>query len=150
MIENGCMNDAIILFQKGFWDLFKFEPFPDLFERRWRSGLERSSRKRKVGCSSPSRDRPISLKEGVKTPLSNALQLVRVSRVLGDDHYKRMPRVKIGSTLKNPHCSKAKRANSQPFTGKGDVPKWVKNSRVGRKTEQQKKKKVIANVFWTC
>ena len=26
--------------------------------RRWRSGLERSPRKRKVGCSNPSRDRP--------------------------------------------------------------------------------------------
>ena len=32
--------------------------------RRWRSGLERSPRKRKVGCSNPSRDRPKSLKRG--------------------------------------------------------------------------------------
>ena len=29
-----------------------------LLPRRWRSGLERSPRKRKVVCSNPSRDRP--------------------------------------------------------------------------------------------
>ena len=41
-------------------------------------------------------------------------------------------------TLKNPHCSLVisaeHRSNLQPFTGHGDVSKWVKNSRVGRKT----------------
>ena len=36
---------------------------------RWHSGLERSTRKRKVGCSNPSRDRPKSLKQGC--PVSN-------------------------------------------------------------------------------
>ena len=41
--------------------------------RRWRSGLERSPRKRKIGCSH-----------------------ARVSRVLGDDHYKWMPHVTVG------------------------------------------------------
>ena len=39
-------------------------------------------RKRKVGCWT--------------APLPNARQLVWVSRVLGDDHYKRMPRVTVG------------------------------------------------------
>ena len=55
---------------------------------RWRSGLER-----KVRCSNPSSDRPRSLKQVVTAPLLNARQQVRVSRVLGDDHYKRMPSV---------------------------------------------------------
>ena len=35
-------------------------------------------------------------KEVVTAPLLNAQQEVRVSRVLGDDHYKRMPRVTVG------------------------------------------------------
>ena len=38
-------------------------------------------------------EKPMSLKQVVTAPLLNALQQVRVSRVLGDDHYKRMPRV---------------------------------------------------------
>ena len=52
---------------------------------RWRSGLERSPRKLKVGCLNPTlrRDRPKwVVKQVVPAPLSN-----------GDDHYKRMPRV---------------------------------------------------------
>ena len=40
--------------------------------RRWRSGLERSPRKRKVGCSNPGRKRPKSLKQIVTAPLPNA------------------------------------------------------------------------------
>ena len=51
-------------------------------------GLERWSRKRKVGCSNPSRNRPKSLTQAVTGPLLKAWQLVRVSRNLGDDHYK--------------------------------------------------------------
>ena len=47
-------------------------------------------------------------------------------------------------TLKNPHCSLAisaeHRSNLQPFTGNGDVSKWVKNSWVGRTN----------NIFWSC
>ena len=39
--------------------------------RRRRSGLERSPRKRKVGCSNPSHDRPKSFKELVAAPLPN-------------------------------------------------------------------------------
>ena len=56
----------------------------------WHSGLESSPRKRKVGCSNPRRDRSKSEKQVVTAPLLNAQQTVRVSRVLGDDHYKRM------------------------------------------------------------
>ena len=36
------------------------EFFYDKVPRRWRSRLERSPRKRKFGCSNPSRDRPKS------------------------------------------------------------------------------------------
>ena len=35
---------------------------PSVMPQWWRSGLERSTRKRKVGCLNPSRDRPKSLK----------------------------------------------------------------------------------------
>ena len=38
------------------------------------SGLERSPRKWKVGCSNPSRDRPKSLKQVEKAPLLHARQ----------------------------------------------------------------------------
>ena len=37
-----------------------------------------------------------SLKQVVTAPLPNAWRKVRVSRVLGVDHYKRMPRVTVG------------------------------------------------------
>ena len=40
--------------------------------RRWWSGLERSPRKRKVGCSNPCRNRPNSLREVVTVPQPNA------------------------------------------------------------------------------
>ena len=60
----------------------------------WRSVLERSPRKRKFMCSNLSRDWHKSLKQVVNAPLPNARQ--QVSRVLGDDHYKRMPCVKVG------------------------------------------------------
>ena len=58
--------------------------------------LERSPRKQEVECSNPSRDRPKSLKQAVTVPLPNARHEVWVSRVLGDDRYKRMPRVTVG------------------------------------------------------
>ena len=90
-------------------------------------------RKRKVGCSNPSRDIPKSLKQAVTAPLPSAGHLVWMSRVLGDDHYKRIPR----GTLKNPHCSTGVPSigrNLRPFTGNGDFSKWVKNSRLGQRT----------------
>ena len=93
-------------------------------------------RKRKVGCSNPSRDIPKSLKQAVTAPLPSAGHLVWMSRVLGDDHYKRIPR----GTLKNPHCSTGVPSigrNLQPFTGNGDFSKWVKNSRLGQKNYKQ-------------
>ena len=43
--------------------------------------------------SIPGRDRPKSIKQVVTTPLQSAWQHVHVSRVPGDDHFKRMPRV---------------------------------------------------------
>ena len=62
------------------------EFFYDKVPRRWRSRLERSPRKRKFGCSNPSRDRPKSQNQVVTAALPNARQYVRVSRVLGDYH----------------------------------------------------------------
>ena len=48
---------------------------------RWRSRLERSPRMRKVACSNPSRDRPMSLKQVhvLTAPLLKALQQVCVT-----------------------------------------------------------------------
>ena len=63
---------------------------------RWRSGLKRSPLKRNVGCSNLSRDGPKLRKQVVTCPLLNARQQVWVSHVLGDDHYKRKPRVTVG------------------------------------------------------
>ena len=48
------------------------------------------------GCSILGRDIPKSFKQVVTGPLPNARQQVRLSRVLGDDHYKRMTRVTVG------------------------------------------------------
>ena len=46
--------------------------------------------------SIPGRDRPTSLKQVVTAPLPNPRQQVRVSRVPGDDHFKRMRCVILG------------------------------------------------------
>ena len=62
-----------------------------------------------------------------------------VSRVLGDDHYKRMIRVTVGVarlgtlTSQKPWVPSTGH-NLHPFLANGDVSTWVKNSRVGRKT----------------
>ena len=52
--------------------------------------------------SIPGRDRPKSLKQVVTAALPNARQEMRLSRVLGDEHYKRMPRVTVGLHAKEP------------------------------------------------
>ena len=44
----------------------------------------------------PGRDRPTSLKQVVTASLPNARQQVRVSRVLGNDHYKGLTLVTVG------------------------------------------------------
>ena len=93
--------------------------------RWWCSGLERSPRMLKVGCSNPSHDIPKSKKQLVTAPLLNARQQVWVSRVLGDDHYKRMSRVTVGLarlrtlTARCPWMPSIGQ-NLQPFTGNGD------------------------------
>ena len=46
--------------------------------RRWRNGLERSPRKRMLGCSNPIRDRPKVVKHVVTALLPNVLQCVCV------------------------------------------------------------------------
>ena len=65
--------------------------------RWWRSGLERSPRKRKVGCTNPSCVRPKTLKQVVTASLTTARHYVWAPRVLDDDHYKRMPRFTVGA-----------------------------------------------------
>ena len=56
--------------------------------------LERWFRKEKVVCSNPSRNRP---KTGSDSSTAKRSTIgVSVSRVLEDDHYKRMPRVTVG------------------------------------------------------
>ena len=62
--------------------------FTSILPRRWRSGSERSPRKRKVGCSN--RNRPRSLKTGSDSSTSKRSAL---GECLG--HYKRMPRVTV-------------------------------------------------------
>ena len=116
-------------------------------QRWWRSGLERWPRKRKVGCSNLSRDRPKSLKQLVTAPLPNARQKVRMSPVLGDDHKKTDAPCHIRcGTLKNPHCSTAITAEHRSKFAA--LHQWVKNSRVGRKTQKKKHKK-FSLVFCT-
>ena len=61
----------------------------------WRSGGVFASHAGDQG-SIPDRDKFKSLKQVVTAPLLNARQYVCVSRVLGDDYYKRMPRVTVG------------------------------------------------------
>ena len=93
---------------------------------RWCSGLERWPRKQKVGCSNPSRNRPKSYRQVVTALLLNARQQVWVSRVLRDDHYKRMPRVTVGVArlrTSTAHWRRvpSTRQNLQPFTSNGDI-----------------------------
>ena len=57
--------------------------------------VERLPRMRDQG-SIPGQNRPKSLKQVVSAPTYNARQQEGLSRVLGDDHYKRMPRVTVG------------------------------------------------------
>ena len=59
---------------------------------RWLSGRAFASHAGDRG-SIPGRNRPKSLKQAVSTPMLSARQQVRVSWVLGDDHYKQMTRV---------------------------------------------------------
>ena len=112
---------------------------------RWRSRLQRSSRIREVWCSNSSRDRPTSYKQVLTTPLPNTGHLVRVTKVLGDERYKRMPLVTVGVarwrtlTARWPWVP-SKVQNLQPFTGNCDVSILVKNYRVGRKTQNKQRK----------
>ena len=55
--------------------------------QRRRSGLERSPRQRKFGCSSPCRDRPKSQKAGSDSSTAKRSALGVSSRIHGDDDY---------------------------------------------------------------
>ena len=59
-------------------------------------------------------------------PMLNAQLLVRVSRVLEDDHYKRMPSVTVGVAHKRTLTAQWPRVpnigqNLPPFTGNGGI-----------------------------
>ena len=89
--QRKCNKQNINCFWCWTWNLFPCERAV-----RWRNGLERSPHKRKVVWSNLSRDRPKYYKQVVTAPQLNARPWVLVSRVLGYDHYKRMPRVTVG------------------------------------------------------
>ena len=80
-------------------------------------------------------------------PLLNARQQLRVSRVLGDDHYKRMP----CGTLRNPHCPMAMSAEHRSKFAAPHL-KWrrlqmsEKFSSVTKK--KPKKQKTFFILFW--
>ena len=103
---------------------------------------------RKVLSSNPGCDRPKSLKQTVSIQLPTDRQQVRVSRFLGDDHFKWLPMSHRCDTLKILFCSMSMSDEPrceilQPFTGNGDVSKyvWVKNSRAGRSTTSKRSPK---------
>ena len=64
---------------------------------RWRSGLERSPRKRKLGV------RILAATDPSRKTGSDSSTAKRVSSVLGDDHCKRMPRVTVGVACAKEH-----------------------------------------------
>ena len=72
-------------------------------------------------------------------PLPNACKRAEVSQVPGDDHYKRMTCVIVGVarwrilTAQWPWVPSIGQ-NLKSFIGNDDISKFVKNSRVGRKT----------------
>ena len=73
--------------------------------RRWRNRLEGPPRKRKVGCSNSSRGRHKSLKQVVTfsdRSTVKRLAIVVSGTGLGDDHFKRMPRVTVVWHVKEP------------------------------------------------
>ena len=73
-----------------------------------------------------------------------------MSRVLGDDHHKRFTDVLCHSSCSTAIWPWAPRMgqNLHPFPGYGDVSKWVKNSRVGRKPPNKRKIEFIIMVQW--
>ena len=63
--------------------------------------------------------------------------------VIGDDHYKRMPRFIVVVARYRTLTAQwswvpSIGQNLQAFTGNGDVSKWVKISRVGQKKQPNK------------
>ena len=66
------------------------------YNRRGGIDVECSPLVRDIGVRSPVATDLSRKKQVVTASLPNARQKVRVSRVLGDEHYKRMPRVKVG------------------------------------------------------
>ena len=122
---SSCQDDMLMKDRLMIRHLSKFYQWTNV--RRWRSWLERSPCKRKVRCSNPSRDRP-------------------KSRVLGDDHYKRMPVSQLCGTLKNSHFSMAISAEHRSKFATLHRRWWClqmsENSRVGWKTPNKQTNKI--------
>ena len=75
-------------------------------DRRGCVEVERSSCVSEIGVRSPVGTDPTHKNRSWKLHCQTLVNR-RLSRVLRDAHYKRMPRVTVGGTLKNPHCSMA-------------------------------------------
>ena len=76
---------------------------------------------------------------------------VNAAEFIKSGHYKRMPRVTVGETRWRTLTAQwpwvpSIGHNLKPFTGKGDVFIWVKNSRLGRKPQTIRKH--IKNEIW--
>ena len=104
---------------------FRIRNEPSEFPPRCLSSREFASHDEDRG-SNPGRDRPKSLKQVVTAPLLSARQEVRASRVLGDDHYKRMTRVTVGVARLRTFIDQCQWVpstgqNLKPFTGNGDI-----------------------------
>ena len=88
------------------------------------------------------RDKPKSLNQVVTAPLPNAEQQVRVSRIQGDDRYKRKFPVKESVARSRTLTAQwpwmpSMGQNVKPFIGNGDVSLCVRKCRVGRKKTKQ-------------
>ena len=78
---------------------------------------------------------------------------INAAEFIKSGHYKRMPRVTVGETRWRTLTAQwpwvpSIGHNLKPFTGKGDVFIWVKNSRLGRKTQTNKETYQKWNMTW--
>ena len=90
------------------------------------------------------------VKTGSDNSIVKRLAIVWVSRVVGDDYYKQMPRVTcrvIVTRYRTPIARwpwvPSKGQHLQPFNGNGDFSIWVNGSRVGWNTSNMQTSKYI-------
>ena len=100
------------------------------------------------------RDKPKSLNQVVTAPLPNAEQQVRVSRIQGDDRYKRKFPVKESVARSRTLTAQwpwmpSMGQNVKPFIGNGDVSLCVRKCRVGRKKKTKQFLRQSSAWVWT-